>query len=309
MQSDIQWNKYTPMTGLSQLTDPDLAQDICVCWDCVCMWACVQFLHCVCVCVYVLDTLLVVAEVLVALLCFANTGSGTLFGRYPQPRVWETKLSNKPMRRGRESAVQRQHGSSLNSCLSNSPSTRKMTKSFPALYTAGMNHPLSPSSALLPVVALVSHLSLLQRLLKVHQDLLFHKSFIPTTVCALAHCFHSICFWGSQSEKFPSCSGITLVNQTRTDSREERRKEDGGRRHARWRVANPNIQNDKWSELFFSAVKCPRDHLSPGRFSFLSDDWANHRQMLSIFQPDWPKQEGEMCIGSLVKQPPHRERF
>lgn len=293
MQSDIQWNKYPPMTGLSQLTDPDLAEDICVCWDCVCIWACVQFLHCVCVCVYWTHSWAVVAEVSVALLCFAITGSGTFFGRYPQLRVWETKLSNKPMRRGRESAVQRQHGSSLNSCLSNSPSTRKIslpllvTKSFPALYTAGMNHPLSPSSALLPVVALVSHLSLLQRLLKVHQDLLFHKSFIPTTVCALAHCFHSICFWGSRSEKFPSCSGITLVNQTCTDSREERRKEDGGRRHARWRVANPNIQNDKWSELFFQCSEMSEGSSVTRPFFFFFIRWLSQSQADVEHFPAW----------------------
>lgn len=114
-----------------------------------------------------------------------------------------------------------------------------------------MNHPLSPSSALLPVVRLVSHLSLLQRLLKVHQDLLLHKSFTAMTVCALAPCFHSVCFsrlFGAR--KFQSCSRITLVNQTRTDTRKERRKEEGGRRRARWRVTNPNIQNDKWSERF-----------------------------------------------------------
>lgn len=63
------------------------------------------------------------------------------------------------------------------------PSMRKISlplqvpKSLPALYTAHMNHPLSPSSALLSVVRLVSHLSLLQWLLKVHQRVLLHKSF------------------------------------------------------------------------------------------------------------------------------------
>lgn len=70
-----------------------------------------------------------------------------------------------------------------------------VTKSFPALYTAGMNHPLSPSSAPLPVVRLVSHLSLLQRLLKVHQDILLHKSFTAMTAGALAPWFHSIFFF------------------------------------------------------------------------------------------------------------------
>lgn len=113
----------------------------------------------------------------------------------------EMSLSNRPMRRGRrERAAWGRAGSSLNSCLSNSPGMRKIslpllvTKSFPALYTAGMNHPLSPSSAPLPVVRLVSHLSPLQRLLKVHQDILLHKSFTAMTACALAPWFHSICF-------------------------------------------------------------------------------------------------------------------
>lgn len=70
--------------------------------------------------------------------CCPITGSGRLFGRYILSGKWqEMSLSNSPKRRGWESAAWGRGGSSLNSCLSNSPSTRKIslplvTKSFPA---------------------------------------------------------------------------------------------------------------------------------------------------------------------------------
>lgn len=107
----------------------------------------------------------------------------------------EMSRSNKPMGGGRESAAL---GGKLALLLiavcpippagreSLSPSFCDLIIPCSLLSTAGMNHPLSPSSALLPVVSLVSHLSLLQRLFKVHQDLLLHKSSPAMNVDALA---------------------------------------------------------------------------------------------------------------------------
>lgn len=68
---------------------------------------------------------------------------------------------------------------------------------FNPLNTTDMNHPFS---TLLPLVCLVSHLSLLQSLLKVHQELLLQTSLIVTACTTL---FARYLFWRlSEQEMF-----------------------------------------------------------------------------------------------------------
>lgn len=165
-----------------------------------------------------------------------------------------------------------------------------------------MNHPLSPSSALLPVVRLVSHLSLLQRLLKVHQDVLLHKSLIALTVCTLAPSFHSLCFLRLSEREI----SVMLRDYTcKSDIQEKSRKKEEGRRRVRWRVTNPDIQNDKRGDmsngssvtsLFYRITHC---------FCTL---WLSQSQAGVGHFSDWFTQtRWGFCIRSLIKRAPRRE--
>lgn len=171
-------------------------------------------------------------------MCFTFVAEGSCLAPLLSPppvcnhhQTWkaQTNLSNQPMKRGSQSAAWREAPPSPTS-----PSTWKVTlpllvtKSFQCflLHTTGMNHPLLASYALLPLLHLDSHLSILQNALKVHQDLLLHTSFLGSLLC--------VCFRGSPSKKCLPCSGITPVNQTCTKSRIEREGKTRKATEAQW---------------------------------------------------------------------------
>lgn len=270
-----QWSKYTAVTGILQLSDPDLAEGICFCRDAV--YERVHFFNII--------VGFCVAEVLASLLCLAITGSGTLSGRYPQRRPGE-KWACPTSRWEAEERVW--HGGELVLLLIAvcpiPPSMRKIslpllvTKSFPSLCsTAGMNHPLSPSSALFPVVRLVSHLSLLQRLLKVHQDLLLHKSF-TARLFTLLHFISTVFVTVALREKFPSFSEITLVYQTCRCSEKQEEKETQNE------MRGHKSKHAEWQEK----VTYPTDHPSAGCYIEKQAVTAQSPQTGPITGKCWP---------------------
>lgn len=227
---------------------------------------------CVCAFAYLYTHTVMVMEreVLATLPCLAITGSGTLLGRYPQWRVARNEtVQQANEKRKRKCSMGASWSFYLLAVCPVPPSMRKISlpllvsKSFPALYTAHMNHPLSPSSALLPVVRLVSHLSLLQRLLKVHQDVLLHKSFIAPLRCPLFPLYLFLRL--SQQEISVMLGDYTCKSDTHGFRKREKKR---GKTAEGERDEGLQIQISRMtSEVSdFSTVKCLKDHLSPACF-------------------------------------------